>query len=520
MWIGSYGRLSRERGETDPKAVVAHQLDACDRMAREDGVTIPPENRLAEIGTGESLAERPLFAAWLNRWERDPPPGGGRLYVPEIPRLTRADLEEIGRIVRILAGAGIHVRVPGHTYNLSISHDWWFFTSQALQGTYENKVYKERVSRKMSYKFENAEIRCGRVPWGYRWNKERQQIEADPEAFPLLAALCQEVLSQGIPQLSHRYGIAPSTLYRVLTNPTLCGYPALRYRSRPGQGGGSLLPRREWQLPTKRNDSYPHACTRAEWEAIQTVMEERWCLKTKTTGRDGWCRSVVRFQGIDGRPSLGSSHFRNRPVVPLYEVRLPTYGGGKKGPGKRLAWIERATVHAAALAALQELFAEPATVKVLIDLYLTDLANERAKNGSQSPADALLLRLETLTAQYEESVEAEFSAAEPLRSALKKRRLRLETELAELKSQAKERERESAHARQTIEQLRALPDVAERFQSGWNRWDEGQRRRVVELVIERIDCHYQPAPGPALPGVREVAQVVPQPWFRRKGKQE
>lgn len=519
MWIGSYGRLSRERGETDPATVVAHHLALCDRMAKEDGLTIPPENKIAEIGTGESLAERPRLSAWLERWEQEPPPGGGRLYVPEVARLTRASLEEIGRIVRILAAADIRVRLPGHAYDLRQPFDELFFAQIALQGRCEVQVYKERVSLKMSKKFEEAEIRCGRVPSiGYVWNKERQRIEADPDTFPVLVAVCRDVLTQGIPRLAHRYGVPPSTLYRVLTNPTICGHPALRYRCRKGQGGGALLPRREWKLPAKRNDSYPHACTRGEWEAIQAVMEERWCLKMKTTGADGWCRDVIRFQGIDARPSLGSSHFRNRPVTPVYEIRLSTYGGGKKGPGKRLAWIEREPVHQAALTALQSVFSRPSTVETLIEGYLIHQANEAARNGAQSPTDALLLRLESLTGQYEETVEAEFSATEPLRSALKKRRLRLEQELNELQAQVRERERDTHQGRRVIEQLRALPDLAVRFWSGWEGWEDGEKRRVVDLVLERIICRYEPAPGPALPGVREVAGVVLQPWFGRKEK--
>src|SRR5947207_3444615 len=131
-WHKSYERKSGVLGDRDDIEVVAHQLAACDRMAAEDGITLRPEDRIAEVGSGESLDSRPRFSAALDGLLSNPPPGGGRLYVTEIPRLTRADMEEAGKVLRILRDAGILLRLPGRAFDLRRPEDEMFVSWLAV----------------------------------------------------------------------------------------------------------------------------------------------------------------------------------------------------------------------------------------------------------------------------------------------------------------------------------------------------------------------------------------------------
>src|SRR5215213_7041299 len=101
MWARSYGRKSRALGDPDDPELVEHQLQACDRWAAGMGIMLRPEERVSEVGSGETIDARPRFAADLKRLEESPPPGGGFYFVTEVARLTRAEMEEVGRIIRV-----------------------------------------------------------------------------------------------------------------------------------------------------------------------------------------------------------------------------------------------------------------------------------------------------------------------------------------------------------------------------------------------------------------------------------
>lgn len=309
-WHKSYGRKSRVLGDRDDIDVVAHQLAACDRMAAEDGITLRPEDRIAEVGSGESLESRPRFRVALEDLQRNPPPGGGRLYVTEIPRLTRADMEEAGKVLRILRDAAILLRLPGRAFDLRRPEDEMFVSWLAVQSRHEVQVYKQRVNVKVDELLAQGAVRNGAAPFGYVWvrgdwddrlrRRSPGHLEADPVRYPILVACCQAVLYTSVQALADTYSIPMQNLYNALTNPTICGYPSI-HKSKTGP-----LPREEWRWAGQRNDSYPHACTRAEWEAIQTALRERARRRERTQTPDAWCRDVVTFTGQEGEVYLSS----------------------------------------------------------------------------------------------------------------------------------------------------------------------------------------------------------------------
>lgn len=505
MWIGSYGRKSRALGDPENVDVVAHQLRKCDQLAREDGVSIPPENRIAEIGSGESLDQRPRFAEWLRRFEEQPPSGGGLLYCPEVSRLSRAEFEEIGRIVRVLRNAGIKVRVPGHTYDLTLPHDEMFFGYQALQSRCEVQIFKQRMSVKREEQIANGEVRLGAKAWGYLWLKEQKRLVAHPEQFPILVACCEGVLTTSIYRLAHRYHVPVATLWTALTNPTICGWPSIHWGPTEDSSDYRRLPRASWTWCGKQNDSYPHACTRTEFDLIQEVLAGRKARGLKTAGVGGWCRDVVSFPEAPGPVRISSCRIGTRPhswAQAVYERR--------SDEKKRVAYIEREKVHEAALPEVRAVLNDPVRAQIALQSYLVERAEQQtADSGRLSGVTGRLAGARVL---YQQAVDAEFDASDLLKGALKARRTRLEEEIQDLEGEARLLQSPDRHQEELQRLSEALPSFGGTFDRVWESAPEEQRRQVVCWTVAAVEVRCGRSASGRIK-VREVEAVRLRPWF-------
>lgn len=509
-WCRSYGRKSRALGDPDDPHVVAHQLAACDRLAAEDGRPLLPAERIAEVGSGESLSARPRFLALLTELERRPPPGGGILYVTEVSRLSRADMEEVGRIMRVLRQAGVIVRTPGRRFDLTNPDDEMFFTWMAAGSRNEVQRFKVRVQQRMDLLLSKGRLRDGHAPLGYVYDRNTRSLLPDPERFPILVACCREVLTTSVQRLAERYSLSPSALYSALVNPKICGWPSVHKFKLPGRRLPQRVPRDLIRWAGQENTDYPHACTRAEFERIQEVLHERNKWRKKTAAHAGWCRDVVVFPGHDGRVRLSNvTGSGSSPDRQIYECRVQTPSQGRP---KRVAWIERQKVHEAATAALTRLFSDPAVMAFMVQRAI-DNAERETKPAGPAPGE-----VERLKQQYQEAVDAEFDAEEPLRSALRRRRERLEKEVKRVQAEQERALRPARSAAQVRAALQELPAIARRFATAWERYSEEQKRELAQLCIARIEvrCSCEPKKGIGAGRIttREVAAVVLQPWFQ------
>jgi DNA invertase Pin-like site-specific DNA recombinase len=127
MWVRSYARKSQALGDRTEEDICSHQLTECDWHAEQMGIHVQPEDRIAEIGSGERLKERPSLAAMLEDLFHDPP-GTGYLFATGVVRLTGADMEEAGRIMRVLRHAGVRPVLAGRPYDLKKPQDEYYFS--------------------------------------------------------------------------------------------------------------------------------------------------------------------------------------------------------------------------------------------------------------------------------------------------------------------------------------------------------------------------------------------------------
>ena len=507
FWVRLYARKSRYLGDPDDLDLMAHQVLPLRRAAEQRGIELEERHIILEVGSSETIEGRPDFHRLLREIERLPPGEGGILFVWEISRLSRGSRMERARIADALERAGILVVTPSQQYDLTDPDSDFMFALLSQQARREQVVYKRRIRDTREASLELGKIRNGRAPWGYVYDREAKTLAAHPARFPHLVAACREVLTQSVRLVAARHGVDPRVLQNTLTNPKICGWPALITGTSKSGAGTTRLPRHRWREAGRRNDTYPHACTREEFDRIQQVLAHRAKTKLKTKGEQGWCRDLVWFPEAPGPVVLGATGADgSRSPRLLYERREK-----QDGRWKRLAYIERETVHAAAYAALMGLLTAHESLPLLARAYeehQRHIADQKAAEGSQ---ERLQERAADLRRRYREAVEAEFDASWRLREALTERRLRLEAELDELEERLAQMSAEAEPDPGVLLLLESLPSLGEAIRRRWEEWTDPRRRELANLLIRRIVCHSEPQ-ARGQPWKRWVERIEWQPW--------
>ena len=491
-WL--YTRKSRALGDADDPHLLSHHIAALKLLAARDRVVIPEANVRVEIGSGESIAGRPVFAELLREWERLPANSGGVIYLTEPSRLSRGSNQERGRILDALIRAQLTIASPERRYDPANPSDELTFALVQSVDRAEVLRYRQRVALRRSEMTRNGELLTGTPPWGYRWVKSPGQIggrkvpghlEAHPDRFPLLVAICREVLTASILRLAARYGVQYGILQYTLHNPVICGFPAKRYGPHHGAKAWSdplhLLPPEQWVWPEQPGD-YPAACTRGEWEAIQAVIAERHSLRLKTGPAvdHGWCRPVVTFTNCPGPTKLGS--------VKLFRGMMPTYT--RTRPDAPPLYIARETVHPIAQARLRAFCQAPLADKIrqLVAEQTaapdTDLAPIRRRLAVERERFAVLKGQLAAPELEEEEQRALIAAERECRRAIE----RLKTEL---------NRPEPAALPDLSELLPGLDGLAAAFDAVWEEMPGVERQEIVTALLKEI-------PVTVVPGKRGV----------------
>lgn len=112
-----YDRKSRS---DDPLLSVEEVLEKHGKILEEYAINnlggpIPEENKYKEVGSAESLDGRPEILRLFKAVES---PGIKAIMVVDVQRLSRGDLEDAGRIIKILRYTNTYVITPHKTYDL------------------------------------------------------------------------------------------------------------------------------------------------------------------------------------------------------------------------------------------------------------------------------------------------------------------------------------------------------------------------------------------------------------------
>lgn len=141
-----YGRKSRS---DDPLLSVEEVLEKHNGILEEYAIKnlggpIPEENKFREVGSAESLDSRPEILRLLKMVES---PAIKAVMVVDVQRLSRGDLEDAGRLIKILRYTNTYVITPYKTYDLRDEYDRDAFERELKRGNEYLEYFKKIQAR-------------------------------------------------------------------------------------------------------------------------------------------------------------------------------------------------------------------------------------------------------------------------------------------------------------------------------------------------------------------------------------
>ena len=108
------------------------------------GAKVPEENKFREVVSGETIKERPEINKVLRLIES---PKYKAVKVVEPQRLTRGDLEDIGRLMKLFKLTNTYVITLDRMYDLRDEYDWNAFEAELKRGNDYLKYTKKILTR-------------------------------------------------------------------------------------------------------------------------------------------------------------------------------------------------------------------------------------------------------------------------------------------------------------------------------------------------------------------------------------
>lgn len=159
----------RKSQSDDPLLTVEEVLEKHERRLDEWdlqhlGTLIPEENRFREVVSGETIKERPEFNKVLRLIES---PKIKAVKVVEPQRLTRGDLEDIGRLMKIFKHTDTLVITPERIYNLRDEYGWKAIETELKQGNDYLNYYKKIQKRGRLLSVSQGNYIAPAPPYGF-----------------------------------------------------------------------------------------------------------------------------------------------------------------------------------------------------------------------------------------------------------------------------------------------------------------------------------------------------------------
>ena len=128
------------------------------------GGKVPEENKYREVVSGETLKERPEINKVIKRIES---PKIKAIKIVEPQRLTRGDLEDIGRIMKLLKHTNTLVITPNRIYNLQDEYDWDALERELKRGNEFLEYTKKILNRGRLLSVSQGNYVGNTPPYGY-----------------------------------------------------------------------------------------------------------------------------------------------------------------------------------------------------------------------------------------------------------------------------------------------------------------------------------------------------------------
>lgn len=162
-----YLRKSRadNQYESVEEVLAKHEIMLQETAVRMFGLPIPKENIYREVGSGETIEDRPEIKKILSMIESSNIHG---VLVVDPQRLSRGDWEDGGRILSAFKYSNTTVITPTKTYDLHDKYDYKMFKMELSSGNDYLEYYKE-----IQHRGKIASVRAGNyigsiAPYGYK----------------------------------------------------------------------------------------------------------------------------------------------------------------------------------------------------------------------------------------------------------------------------------------------------------------------------------------------------------------
>ena len=128
------------------------------------GGRVPEENKYREVVSGETIADRPEMQTILKRMESPKIKG---VIIVEVQRLSRGDLEDAGRIIKIFRYTNTLAVTPQKAYDLRDEYDRDAFERELKRGNEFLEYTKKIMSRGTLLSVSQGNYVGSRPPYGY-----------------------------------------------------------------------------------------------------------------------------------------------------------------------------------------------------------------------------------------------------------------------------------------------------------------------------------------------------------------
>lgn len=144
------------------------------------GALVPEGNKYREVVSGESLTDRPEIQLVLKRMES---PAIKALLCVEPQRLTRGDLEDVGRIMKLFKYTNTLVITPQRVYDLHDDYDWDAFERELKRGNDYLAYTKKILARGRLLSVSQGHFIGSIPPYGY----DKVWVVDNKNKYPSLA---------------------------------------------------------------------------------------------------------------------------------------------------------------------------------------------------------------------------------------------------------------------------------------------------------------------------------------------
>ena len=145
--------------------VLAKHESMLDEWAEKNlGAKVPEENKFREVVSGETIADRPEIQKVLRQVES---PRYKAILIVEVQRLSRGDLEDAGRLIKLLRYTNTVVITPPKVYDLRDDYDRDYFERELKRGNEFLEYTKKIMSNGRLLSVSQGNYIGSVPPYGY-----------------------------------------------------------------------------------------------------------------------------------------------------------------------------------------------------------------------------------------------------------------------------------------------------------------------------------------------------------------